>query len=217
MATGRFVAYYRVSTEKQGRSGLGLEAQQAAVVQYLNGGAWTLLAEFTEVESGKNNERPQLAKAMKHCRLTGASLVIAKIDRLSRNAAFLMGLRDAGVSFVAADMPDANEMTVGIMAVVAQGERRAISDRTKAALAATKARGTVLGGYRGGPVVDYRAGIEARQAKALAFAESVRPTVEEMREQGMSLRAIAAELQAREIRTPRGGAWTAKAVMNVLG
>src|ERR671911_796243 len=141
MAQGKFVAYYRVSTERQGRSGLGLEAQRKAVEDYLNGGRWQLLAEFVEVESGKREDRPKLAEALALCRLHGATLVIAKLDRLSRDAHFLLGLQKAGVDFVAADMPDANKMTVGIMALVAQHEREMISERTKAALAAAKARG----------------------------------------------------------------------------
>ena len=123
MAEGRFVAYYRVSTASQGRSGLGVEAQQMGVRAFLNGGSWSLLGEFTEVESGSNNERPELAKAMAACRLKGASLLIAKLDRLSRDAHFLLGLAKAGIDFVAADMPAANRMKVGIMAVVAEAER----------------------------------------------------------------------------------------------
>ena len=130
MAEGLFIAYYRVSTTKQGSSGLGLEAQQAAVLAYLNGGHWTLKASFTEVESGRNNDRPALAKAMELCRLTGASLVIAKLDRLSRDAHFLLELAKADVPFVAVDMPHADRTMVGIMAVIAEGERNAISART---------------------------------------------------------------------------------------
>jgi len=120
MAEGRFVAYYRVSTQKQGRSGLGLDAQREAIRQFLDGGNWTLLAEFTEIESGKRNDRTKLARAIELCRLTGGKLIIAKLDRLSRDAHFLLGLQNAGVAFVAADMPEANELTVGIMAVVAK-------------------------------------------------------------------------------------------------
>ncbi|QOF94228.1 recombinase family protein [Novacetimonas hansenii] len=213
---GKFVAYYRVSTEKQGKSGLGIEAQQHSVRQFLNGGDWELLAEFTEIETGKNDDRPQLERAMNECRLTGATLVIAKIDRLSRNAAFLIGLKDAGISFVAADMPGANQMTIGIMALVAQQEREAISQRTKEALAAAKARGVKLGGYRGGPMVNGKAGTEALQQKTAAFRASVRPLVTELHDQGMSQRQIAAELDRRSVRTPRGGKWTAKAVAAVL-
>src|SRR6516164_1733158 len=169
---GKFVAYYRVSTQKQGRSGLGLEAQRHAVAEFLNGGDWKIVGEFTEVESGKRSDRPELARALAMCRLHGARLVIAKLDRLSRNAHFLFGLQEAGVDFVAADMPNANQLTVGIMAVVAQDEAKRISERTKAALAAAERRGTVLGGFRGViPSAKHRAKtIEARNERADARA-----------------------------------------------
>jgi DNA invertase Pin-like site-specific DNA recombinase len=216
MAQGRFVAYYRVSTAQQGRSGLGLEAQRAAVLTYLNGGAWTLGGEFTEVESGKHSDRPQLARALETARLTGATLVIAKLDRLSRDAHFLLGLEKAGVDFVAADMPNANRLTVRLMAVIAQEEREMIAARTKAALAASKARGVKLGGWRGGPVVDGRLGAVAVQQGADAFAARVAPTITELRQRGFSLEKIAGELKAQGIMTARGGAWTATAVRNVL-
>ncbi len=215
MPAGRFISYLRVSTERQGKSGLGLDAQRAAVRDYLNGGAWDLLREFVEVESGGNNDRPQLAAAIAECRLTRSTLVIAKLDRLSRDATFLMGLRDSDIDFVAADMPNANRLTVGIMALVAEQEREAISARTKAALAAAKARGTVLGGYRGVPV-DPAAGRAAIAAKVAAYAADVGPIVQQMRGEGLSLRGIAAALEARNVRTPRGGAWTAKAVSGLL-
>ena len=214
---GSFVAYYRVSTGKQGRSGLGLEGQREAVRGYLNGGAWKLLREFTEVESGADDSRPQLAAAFNECRLTGAKLIIAKIDRLSRDAHFLFGLEKAGIAFVAADLPNANQLTVGIMAVVAMEERRMISERTKAALAAAKARGTVLGGYReNAPLVDSAMGRAALKVKADARAASVQPVLEEMRARGLSLRQMATELDARSVRTTRGGAWTATAVKRAL-
>src|SRR6516164_11527487 len=143
---GAFVSYIRVSTRAQGQSGLGLDAQRKAVTDYLNGGRWSLVDEYVEVESGANDERPKLAEALARCRLHNATLVIAKLDRLSRDAHFLLGLQKAGVRFVAADMPEANEMIVGIMAVVAQAERKMISARTKAALQAAKERGVKLGG-----------------------------------------------------------------------
>ena len=216
MAEGRFIAYYRVSTAQQGRSGLGLDAQRSAVAAFLNGGAWKLLGEFQEVESGKVNARPQLARALEACRLKGASLVIAKLDRLSRDAAFLIGLEAAGVDFIAADMPHANRVTVHLMAVLAQEERRLIGERTRAALQAAKARGTVLGGWKGGPVVDGRLGAIANKAKADAFAADVGPMVLGMHERGLSLRQIVAELVRDGVVTARGGQWTAAAVRSVL-
>jgi DNA invertase Pin-like site-specific DNA recombinase len=216
MADGRFIAYYRVSTAQQGRSGLGLEGQRAAVAAFLNGGHWRVLAEFTEVESGANNARPELAKALTACRLKGAALVIAKIDRLSRDAAFLLSLEKSGVEFVAADMPNANRMTVGIMAVIAEEERRMIAARTKAALAAAKARGIALGGWKGGPKVDGRLGAEANTKHAEAFAATLAPIIGDMRGRGLTLREMAAELTAQGIRTPRGGQWSACAVRNML-
>src|SRR3954454_18915621 len=149
MATGKFVAYYRVSTQKQGASGLGLDAQRKAVADYLDGGRWSLVAEFTEVESGKRNDRPELAKALATCRRTGATLIIAKLDRLARNVAFVSNLMEAGVEFVAVDFPTANRLTIHILAAVAEHEREMISARTKDALVAAKARGTRLGNPNG--------------------------------------------------------------------
>lgn len=218
MTSGRFVSYIRVSTEKQGRSGLGLEAQREAVARYLNGGKWTLHGEFVEVESGRkaDDRRPELAKALEMCRLTGAVLVIAKLDRLARDAHFLLGLEKAGVEFVACDMPTANRLTIGIMALVAEEEARAISARTKAALAAAKARGTALGGWRGGAKVDGAIGAQANRQGAEDFAKGLAPMLLKMKGEGASLREMAARLTERGIRTPRGGAWTATAVRNVL-
>jgi DNA invertase Pin-like site-specific DNA recombinase len=135
---GRFVAYYRVSTDKQGQSGLGLQAQHQAVMNYLNGGPWTLVAEHTEVESGKRNARPELQKALAACRRHKAKLVIAKLDRLSRNLHFITSVMESGVEFIACDNPHANKLTIHILAAVAEHEREAISERTKAALAAAK-------------------------------------------------------------------------------
>lgn len=213
---GRFVSYLRVSTDKQGKSGLGLEAQRAAVAGFLNGGAWRLVGEMVEVESGKLVDRPQLNAAMSLCKLTGATLVVAKLDRLSRDAHFLLGLQKAGVDFVAVDMPNANKLTVGIMALVAQQEREAISARTTAALGAAKARGTKLGGWRGGPKVDSAAGRAAATTKADAFAGQVAPIARQMQAGGMGLRGIAGELTQRGIKTARGGLWTGQAVKNLL-
>jgi DNA invertase Pin-like site-specific DNA recombinase len=142
---GKFVAYFRVSTDRQGKSGLGLEAQRETVMNYLNGGNWSLVGEFTEIESGKRSDRPELEKALAACKKQKAKLVIAKLDRLSRNLAFIATLMESGVQFVAADMPEANELTVPIMAAMAQYEGKQISKRTKDALAAAKKRGVRLG------------------------------------------------------------------------
>ncbi|MBB4038610.1 DNA invertase Pin-like site-specific DNA recombinase [Microvirga flocculans] len=220
MAEGTYIAYYRVSTAKQGASGLGLEAQKEAVRQFLNGGNWTLAAEFTEVESGKHSDRPELAKAFRACRLYGAKLVIAKLDRLSRDAHFLLGLEKAGVDFVAADMPHANRLTVGIMAMVADEERRMISARTKAALKAAKARGVKLGGNRGSVVDDAARQVSAavRGNKATERATDLAPIIEELKASGvLSLGAIAKALNERGIPTARGGnVWTPAGVSRVL-
>jgi DNA invertase Pin-like site-specific DNA recombinase len=209
---GKFVSYLRVSTKRQGESGLGLEAQRKAVSDFLNGGNWKLVEELVEVESGKHDHnRPALHKALEACKVYGATLVIAKLDRLSRDAHFLLGLQKAGVKFVAADMPEANEMVVGIMALVAQAERRMISERTKAALQAAKARGVQLGNPTRRPpkaTPETRAKGSATNAEqAQAFAERLRPVLTEF--DGLSLRTVARELERRGIATVRGGKWTA--------
>jgi DNA invertase Pin-like site-specific DNA recombinase len=218
MATGKFVAYYRVSTASQGRSGLGLEAQRKAVADYLNGGAWTLVGEFTEVESGKRDDRPKLAQAMRECRLRGATLVIAKLDRLSRDAHFLIGLQKAGVDFVAADMPDANKMTVGIMAIIAQHEREQISVRTKAALAAAKARGVQLGKPENlsNRELGSKNGNARKAANARARAADLATALRELEAVGTTtLAALAAGLNVRGIPTARGKQWSAVQVARV--
>lgn len=220
MAEGKFISYLRVSTVKQGQSGLGLEAQRKAVTDFLNGGSWDLLSEYVEVESGKKNDRPELNKALAHCRITGATLVIAKLDRLSRNAHFLLGLQDAGVHFIATDMPSANELTVGIMALVAQEERKAISQRTKAALAAAKERGVKLGCPKGAAHLRQygnELGVKAVKANADERAEKLKEVVLAIQERGItSLNGIAGELNGMSITTARGGAWHASSVKNLL-
>lgn len=221
MAQGKFVAYYRVSTARQGRSGLGLEGQKQAVGEYLNGGRWKLVSEYVEVESGTNNARVELQRALAACRLHGATLIIAKLDRLSRNASFLLSLRDAGVEFVAADMSGANRMTVGIMAMVAENEAEAISARTKAALAAAKRRGAKLGTPENLTIKARRQGAAAsadvRSAKAAQRAQDLAPIIADLRRDGAtSLRDIARELNAQGWTTARGGEWTAIQVQRVL-
>jgi DNA invertase Pin-like site-specific DNA recombinase len=219
----RFISYLRVSTDKQGKSGLGLEAQREAVAAYLNGGDWKLVHEYVEVESGKQDDRPELTKALARCKMIGGTLIVAKLDRLSRNQAFLMsvyeGTGEGGVVFC--DLPTIPAGPVGKfivqqMAAVAELERGLISQRTKVALAAAKARGRRLGGYRGGPVVDQRLAAEARRLAADRFASSVGPMISEMRTSGMSLALIAERLASDGIRTARGGQWTPTAVLNVL-
>lgn len=216
------IGYLRVSTAGQGRSGLGLEAQEAAVAALCKQKGAELLQTFVEVESGGRADRPQLAAALSLARLTGATLVIAKLDRLSRNAAFLLTLRDSGVAFVAADMPDANAVTVGVMAVIAEEERRAISERTKAALAAAKARGARLGNPNGAAALR-RAGkgtapaLEAVRGNATRRAEALREAVVDARKGGAaSLVEVALALNERHIQAPRGGQWHATTVKRLI-
>ena len=220
----RFIAYYRVSTIQQGRSGLGLEAQREVVQKYLNGGSWALLAEYVEIESGRKDTRPQLTEALTHCRVTGATLIVAKIDRLARNKRFLEsvveGTGDAGVVFC--DLPKIPAGPVGKfllqqMAAVAELEAGLISERTKAALAAAKARGKKLGGNRGGPKVDPAQGRLARSRVADDYAREVGPiALTALNGAGGSYSAVAAALSARGIRTSRGGIWTRSAVRSLL-
>ncbi|MCY0146589.1 recombinase family protein [Hoeflea sp. G2-23] len=214
----KYVAYYRVSTKRQGASGLGLDAQREAVGRFTTPDNCDLLAEFVEVESGKRKDRPEMDKALKYCRHTGAVLLIAKLDRLARNVAFVSALMEAGTEFVACDNPHANRLTVHILAAVAEDEARRISERTKAALKAAKARGVILGGDRGyRPVGRPEQALSALQSQTDEFAMTIEPLIEEIRASGhTSLGAIASELNARGIRTRRVGAWHASTVRNVL-
>ena len=218
---GNIVTYLRVSTQKQRRSGLGLEAQQNAVATYLNGSDCNVLEEFVEIESGKNSKRPKLLEAIELCKASGAKLVVAKLDRLARDAAFLLNLKDAGIDFVCADMPEANRMTIGVMALVAEQEREAISIRTKEALAAAKARGVQLGAYRGGVYVGGKGNAataknasEARTALFHANAMRRLPMLKRVDPEGaMSLRAIAEALNGLGIPTVSGkGTWSSNSV-----
>lgn len=218
----RVVAYYRVSTESQGRSGLGLEAQRQAVLALCQSRGWEVIAEHTEVESGKVAERPQLTAALHKAKVTGSTLVVAKLDRLSRSVAFLSALQDSGAKFIAADMPEANELTVHIMAAVAQAERQAISKRTRDALRAAKAAGRKLGNPNGAAALR-RAGkgnlaaVQKVIAGADDHARDLAPIINDIQAAGVqSLGAIAAELNARHIQTRRGGRWHASSVRNLL-
>lgn len=216
----KYIAYYRVSTVKQGQSGLGLEAQKASVADYLSTANGALINEFTEIQSGKKNDRPELDKALRKCRLTGATLLIAKLDRLSRNAAFLINLQDSAINFVACDMPEANTLTVGLMACLADYEREMISKRTKEALKAAKARGVRLGNPKLDQVrhTDTTAAREARSAKAKVRNNEILEVVKEIREDAgrLSLRQIASQLNNAGYTTARGKAWQATSVMRVL-
>lgn len=218
MANGKFIAYHRVSTQKQGASGLGLEAQQVAVASYLNGGDWELIAEFQEVETGKGSDalakRPQLRAALAACRKEGATLIIAKLDRLARNVHFVSGLMESKVRFVACDMPEANELTIHIMAAFAEHEAKRISQRTKDALAVAKGRGVVLG--KAG-AANLRPNVEERQRVANAFAEKLRPMFESMKARGLSQRGMVAELNNIGVPAPSGrGVWMLATVQRVI-
>jgi DNA invertase Pin-like site-specific DNA recombinase len=222
MAKGNFVAYYCVSTAKQGQSGLGLDAQRNAVADYLNGGRWALLREFTEIESGKRDDRPQLSAALAYAKATGSTLVIAKLDRLARNVAFIANLMESRTRFVAADMPEANDLTIHVLAAVAEHERKAISQRTRDALAAVKARGTRLGNPNGARALRAAGrgngdAVDAIKANADAHAAQLRPIIDSMQAEGIiGLRAIAKALNERGILTARGGRWYATSVKNLL-
>lgn len=218
----RYIAYERVSTARQGQSGLGLAAQRTAIDAFAAARGADVLARFTEVESGRKSDRPELVRALHLAKVTGATLVIAKLDRLSRNAAFLLALRDSGVRFLAADMPEANDLTVGIMALVAEAERAAISRRTREALAVAKARGVRLGNPNGAAALRRagKGGAALRAtvaANAEAHAADLSEVLRDIRSSGAtSLRAIAAELTRRGMRTRRGGKWQVSNVKALL-
>ena len=211
-----YVTYLRVSTDKQGASGLGLEAQRAAVASFA--GAASIAAEYVEVESGKRNERPQLAAAIAHAKKSNAVLLIAKLDRLSRNAGFIFTLKDSGVQFVCADMPDANTLTVGIFAVMAQHERETIARRTKDALAAKRARGEQLGNAANLTAAGRVKGQQQRQMNAQTNKANVQAAelIKLHSEKGKSLREIAVCLNSKGYTTRRGCQFTAAAVQRLL-
>ncbi|WP_293809354.1 recombinase family protein [uncultured Bosea sp.] len=224
MANGAFVAYYRVSTARQGASGLGIEAQRDAVSHYLNGGDWRLVGDFTEVESGRRSDRPELDRAVAMCRLHKAALVVAKVDRLTRSLAFLSRLLEAGIDVRFADLPSIEGPTgrfmLQQMAAVAELEAGMISSRTKAALAAAKARGKKLGGHRGAILSAgaRQLGTARRIERARERADDLTPAIASLRADGASsLREIAAGLTRQGIPTAAGKAqWTAAQVARVL-
>jgi DNA invertase Pin-like site-specific DNA recombinase len=211
-----YFAYYRVSTQKQGSSGLGLEAQRATVVNFLKGA--TPVGEYVEVESGKKNQRPQLLAAIAAARAVGGVLLIAKLDRLSRNAGFILALRDSGVQFACCDMPDANTLTVGLFAVIAQHERETISQRTKDALQAKKARGAQLGTPANLTEQVRQVGLAVRQRNAREHGGIRQATalILARRAQGLSCERIAGELNALGFTARRGGPFSQKQVQRLL-
>ena len=209
----QIVSYLRVSTARQGASGLGLEAQRAAVASFAMANGHMVLAEFVEVESGSKSVRPQLVAALATCRLHRATLVIAKLDRLARNVAFIANLMDGGVEFVACDLPHANRLTLHLLAAIAEHEREMISQRTKAALQAAKARGVKLGNPNGGAALlegckaAARASVAARRARAAQHAAAVAPMLVELSTVGANCRELACDLNRRGVPSPSGGAW----------
>jgi DNA invertase Pin-like site-specific DNA recombinase len=208
-----YVAYYRVSTDQQGKNGLGLDTQRQAVAGFV-AGRGTTIAEFTEIESGRKTERPQLAQALTMCRQQRATLVIARLDRLARNVAFIANLMESGVDFVAVDMPEANRLTLHILAAVAEHERDLISSRTKAALKAAKTRGVRLGNPNPHPAA--QKAVQALKAQAAAYQDTVRPLLQQLQQEGYTLAATARELNRRGVPTARGGHWYASTVKNIL-
>lgn len=217
---GKFVAYYRVSTDKQGKSGLGLEAQRDAVAAYLNGGHWTVLKEFTEMESGKGvnalERRPELQKALFLAKKEKATLIIGKLDRLARNVHFISGLLETGVNFVCVDMPDADRTMLQMMSVFAEFEARKISQRTKDALRVKKAQLEAEGKRLGNPTPDLAAMNRARYEKADANAEKIRDLLTTWQTNGMTQRAMADELNRLGVTTIRGQEWKQGQVQRAL-
>jgi DNA invertase Pin-like site-specific DNA recombinase len=227
MAEGKFVSYLRVSRDKQGKSGLGLEAQRAAVESYLNGGRWKVLSEYVEVESGKRNDRPKLTAALAHAKVAGAKLVFAKLDRLTRDVDLLRALAASSVDLVFCDLPSVPPGAMGRflltqMAAVAELEVGLIGERTKAALAAAKARGVKLGNPNGaralrGKQVGNEKAVQALKQSAALRATDLRGIVDDIRSSGVTtVRGIVEELHARGIRAPRGDVWHPTAVSRLL-
>ena len=215
----KFVAYYRVSTQQQGKSGLGLESQRSIVANYVVRCRGDLIGEYSEIESGVKNDRPELLQALRSCRLKGATLVIAKLDRLSRNRRFLMELQDSSVKFVCCDMPDANHFTIGLMANIADYERQLISERTKAALKAAKDRGVKLGNPKLALVrnTDPSKATEVRVERANAYKREMFEVIREIDSDGsMTATEIAFHLNDAGYQTPRGGLWSHVQVNRVL-
>ena len=217
-----FIAYYRVSTREQERSGLGVEAQRISIKRYVEASGGALIAEFTETDSGRKNDRPQFVEALRNCRLYRATLIVAQLDRMSRNAALISGLMESGLDFVAADFPQANRFTIHILAAVAEYEAKLISDRLRAALAMARCRGKAVRRFapkewrrylRKATAASHAANAERAKARARALA----PLLVKLRDEGRTLNAIATELDRLEIATPRKGiCWKGETVRKVF-
>ncbi len=215
----KYIAYYRVSTVKQGKSGLGLDAQRKMVTDFVAANGGEIVKEYTEIESGKCSDRPELAQAIRHASLVGGRLLVGKLDRLSRDLHFILSLQKCNIDFQVADLPGCDSFTIHIYGALAQRERELIASRTKAGLAAAKARGVKLGTNNLPTELIHEAsarGVEIRRQNADNFAARVRPVIDAMLAQGASLRAVAGELEKLGVRTARGGRWTATAVKNVM-
>lgn len=217
MKDQQYVSYYRVSTQKQGISGLGLDAQRSSVANYLLGSSKTVLVEFVEIETGKGANalvrRPQLRLALEACKKHGATLLIAKLDRLARNVHFVTGLLETGVDFIAVDMPHANKVMIQMHAVMSEWERDQISERTKKALASAKARGVILGAT--GPA-NLRRNIEERQEVAKRFRERLKPVLDGFLSQGLTRRGMVEKLNDLGIKAPMGGTWSLGQVQRMV-
>jgi DNA invertase Pin-like site-specific DNA recombinase len=215
-----YIAYYRVSTDKQGKSGLGIDAQKKQVQDFITGCNGNLRGEYTEIESGKQNDRPELAKAIRQAQLTGSKLVIAKLDRLSRSLYYITSLAESRIDFVVCDLPGCDQFTINLYGALAQRERELISQRTKSALQAAKARGKKLGTNNLKPElvkVASEKGVKIIKARADEFASRVMPVISAMQEQGKGLREIARELTNLGVKTARGKEeWTPSAVKNAI-
>ncbi|MGD9685923.1 MAG: recombinase family protein [Desulfobacter sp.] len=213
-----YIAYLRVSTDKQGEHGHGIHAQRQAIGNYLGAQGGELLEEYVEIESGKKNDRPALQQAISRCKMSRATLIIAKLDRLSRNLAFIANIMDAGIDFIACDNPYATRLTIHILAAIAEHEREMISRRTREALFAAKQKGVKLGGYRGTTIQAKirQQGLAQRKQRSAEYAANVYPTISEYLNSGLSLNATAQALNNGHILTVRGCHWTAKAVSRIL-
>jgi len=215
----KFVSYLRVSTNKQGVNGLGIEGQRQSIENYLNGGDWEIIKEFVEVESGKNNDRKQLKQALNYCKNTGSTLIIAKLDRLSRSVSFISHLMETEVDFICCDFPSANRLTIHILAAVAEHEREMISTRTKNALKVLKDKGVKLGNDNLTDEIREKGRIESSKVlkkKSTDFAQSIYGVIYPLKQSGYTLQQIADHLNDEGYQTPRKGLFKPTTVKRII-